>query len=104
MCFKKSKSKMPGGCTDDNPPVFCAEPFRNFLFSNSVRRITFGSDSQRAFLKCMCMFFEADFFLIPTGGLWVKRMGRMAFIHFDLGGGFKYFWFSPLPGKMMQFD
>ena len=43
-----------------------------------------------------------------------KSMGKWGFYHnlytwsFDpsyiLGGGFKYFLFSPLPGEMIQFD
>ena len=30
--------------------------------------------------------------------------GSMVDRFFYLGGGFKYFWFSPLPGEMIQFD
>ncbi len=39
--------------------------------------------------------------------MYIGMMNRILYIYFQidtLGGGFKHFLFSPLPGEMIQFD
>ena len=41
----------------------------------------------------------------PTDAAELEEARRLCFFVGDyLGGGFKYFLFSPLPGEMIQFD
>ena len=49
----------------------------------------FFDGGEPMFYGCFFMFFEIK---------------QMIFCHMLLGGGFKYFLFSPLPGEMIQFD
>ena len=44
----------------------------------------------------------SSFFRIESS--WILFFGQDCFVNRELGGGFKYVLFSPLPGEMIQFD
>ena len=65
---------------------------------------------QRQGSGCKCCFTFLDvFFQTPTDAWAYVEYGFAWFLFPDLekgklGGGFKHFFFSPLPGEMIQFD
>ena len=51
------------------------------------------------FSICVCLQCS-----IETITTFLNTLGSVDIAHTSLGGGFKYFLFSPLPGEMIQFD